>query len=333
MVSYGVTVQYSPPVTCVALSEDAQGTPVDVQPPDEIGGCLAISLSPEESRSTRVDIRWECNGPDPGEMSAEELEAFEFYRERGILYLPTARIDPPRLKAIDGQYLRWAVNDYLLLMSLQSGHPNFYLQVSRCRLDRNDAKMEARVGGLTFELLEHSIFMEGLSSEGRGVLPVGTPPFDRARLAQIAGLRCAGYHGLLFTADRRFSEYATPDAVVHLAQALEVAVYRVVRGTRSIPENWQFHPNKVFSSQPDVALNPPIPFDAAAFVAICELWGARHEWVHNGRARVRQVYLSQGRATIDRDETKAVDLVAADYIKFRSAVFKALAWMGEPSFQ
>lgn len=76
---------------------------------------------------------------------------------------------------------------------------------------------------------------------------------------------------------------------------------------------------------PDIQATNPAPF--VAYSDICELFGARNEWVHEGRCQVRPFDPQINKAS--RDPALYRALKRDDYFRFRSAFSSALVWMGE----
>lgn len=287
-------------------------------------GRLEVALESPTITATTLRIIWTFTdwfNEDSGQSFSES--SWDLWERSGVLFIPdeAGKIDFSAGIAV-GEVLRAAVLPYLARLALASRSPYFWSRVRDINLHAAGAEIRVAVAGRSARL----------HAQSWSLLPeVRSSPLDVSRARIIAATPFPEYATFLLTADRRFMDGDYRDAVVHLAQGLEVAAYAFVR--RFVPSKggseWNFTVPKYFGPpkmrRPEIAsINSSA---LSEYPALCELAGARHEWVHEGRSQVRPFDSSAERASSNPSTYR--DLVPADYYRFRRAVSTALVWMGE----
>lgn len=286
-------------------------------------GTLTVTVSGGSTeRSTLVEVRWvfdeyfqEASGQDNDEKS------WQLWERIGILDLPDqhGKVNFRKGLAV-GELLFRSCLPYLAALSLVSRAPYFW---SRLR----DSDLHDLHGDIWVEVAGHKIKLKPQSWSARAdVRPVGV---SEAQAIALAGSPFPAYANFLITSDRRFFEGDVADAVVHLAQGVEVAAYAYVRTTiTAVPPNWTFNAPDMFGP-PNLRLASIQALNQqplARYSDLCELFGSRHEWIHEGRGKVR--LFDPGAQKVPRVSPTLRDLTRQDYYAFRAAASEALTWMG-----
>lgn len=285
-------------------------------------GELSITIS-KTPTGTGLKVLWvfEHWFSEDSDQSWEE-KSWELWERAGALFLPDEK------GTVDFRFGGLAVRElmfdacgpFLARLALASRSPYFWSRV-------RSADLHDLQGEVTVDVDGHHV---KLRPQTWRMLPDVRPaPVACQRARALARAPFPHYASFFLTADRRFLEGDFADAVVHLAQGVEVAAYAYVRlRIGGATGEWHFTPSEFFGPPPlrraeIAAINPaPIP----SYATLCELFGARHEWVHEGRRRVRLFDAAAGRCPKDGGSR---ELVRNDYYLFRSAASQALVWMGE----
>lgn len=286
-------------------------------------GQMTVTISRGTSeRSTLVEIRWvfedyfqESSGQDFDEKS------WELWERVGVIDLPDQDGNVCFTKGIAvGEVLFRSCRPYLAALALVSRAPHFW---SRLR----DSDLHDLQGDISVDVAGHKVKLKPLSWSARpGVRPSGV---SVARAIDLAAAPFPAYANFLITADRRFYEGDIADAVVHLAQGVEVAAYAYLRATvPALPAKWDFHVPAMFGPltlrHPEIQAMNPKPLKR--YPQICELFGSRHEWIHEGRRKVRLFDPITNK--VPRHSPNLRDLTRSDFYEFRAATSEALTWMG-----
>jgi hypothetical protein len=303
------------------------GVPVQI-PCDK--GKLTVTLAAESLQTkTVIELRWIFSHwftEYSGNEIDKEQTTWELWRSSQVLYLPEANGEIDFRHGISlGEEMFGAATGYLARLALVSRSPYFWSQLRSADLYELQGVVFIDVAGRAVELGPRA-WRAGVAVR-QGTLNIQTA-------ASIAAISFPTYAGFLLTADRRFLEGDVADAVVHLAQGLEVAVYSYVRtNVPALSKTWPFRASECFAPpndskhqrKPEIqAVNPAI---LNSYSSVCELFGARHEWVHEGRRQVRPY--DPIHYSYTADDTKFRQLTRDDYYIFRSAVSDALQWLGE----
>lgn len=320
---YWIEVSFTVDAPCL-LDHALHGLPVEVALQHGVPGRLHVEMGPNDGQRTRLSIRWEFEAWYPfGASDDPEVARFEETWAMECVYIPPSPGSVAEGKFLGAESAADLARDYLGRLSFAAGAPGFWHAIRSARLDLPDAQLSATVAGRTTRLRSNRIsnFRLVQFEPRQNVI-------DAPRLARIAATPARDYLGFLLTADRRVAEGARADAVTHLYQALEVAAYECLRRHDAFPRgNWHFKVRECFGPK----RRKEILFynrDAGSFYPrLCELEGARNEWIHNGRASVREYCDKRG--FCDKEKTR--NLTFDDYLAFRSAVVEALEWLGEPA--
>lgn len=249
-------------------------------------GTLHVALSQSvDPIGTAIEIRWKFDGWFT-ESAGSGLDGgretiFDLWERSQALYLPTQNGfewgDPPQSMDPAYECLR-ASMPYLSRYSLCTRWPTFGNKLRNSTPRDLDAVVTIEVAG-TSTTMRSQVYS--------GMLNIQSTPITEDLARAIAG-SYPSYLPFLSTADQRYLDGDVPNAVVHLAQGLEVAAYSFARSIDP-SQKWRFSAPRFFGSQqfrhPTVFSANPTPLPQ--YETICELFGSRHEWVHEGRAQVR----------------------------------------------
>ena len=287
-------------------------------------GTLHVGLSQSvDPIGTAIEIRWVFEDwftEETGSDVAGQQTIFELWEVSHALCLPTDKgftwVD---FRSLDPAHesLR-ACRPYLNRYALCTRWPALARRLRSSTARDLDAVVTIEVAGRS-TTMRSQVFS--------GSLQIPSTPMTEDFARAIAG-SYPSYVTFLSTADRRYLDGDVPDAVVHLAQGLEVAAYSFGRSIDPTV-TWRFSAPHFFGPAPhrNETISSANPAVLPHYPAICELFGSRHEWVHEGRAQVRPFEDSNIGYTKDQSQYRA--LTRNDYLSFRTAVSSALEWMGE----
>lgn len=291
-------------------------------------GCLEVTLRSNGNNGTTVELVWTfMDWFNESSGQSHQESTWDLWERSGLLFMPNLEgsVDFNAGLAV-GEILLSAATPYLARLALVSRAPYFWSRVRDADLHDLAGEVCVTVAGRVVKL----------GPVTRRFLPAVRPSnsVDAAGAAEIASSPLPPYGNFLLTADRRFMEGDRPDAVVHLAQGLEIAAYRYVRQFEpdaGSAAQTSFNPSRYFGPTRMQSIQDANPHPVPEYPAICELFGARNEWVHEGRAQVRPFDGALNKASSDR--SKCRPLAFEDYYRFRRAVSAALVWMGEPPIE
>lgn len=284
-------------------------------------GELSVTIS-RTPTGTGVKLLWvfeDWFSEDSGQSWEEK--SWELWERSGVLFLPDEKgsVEFGGGLAV-GELMFEACGAFLARLALASRSPYFWSRV-------RSADLHDLQGEVTIDVAGHHV---RLRPQMWRVLPDVRPaPITSQRAIALARAPFPRYASFFLTADRRFLEGDFADAVVHLAQGVEVAAYAYVRTKiGGVAGEWHFSPSEFFGPRAlrraEITAINPAPI--VSYATLCELFGARHEWVHEGRRRVRLFDPAADRCP---KGGASRELVRGDYYTFRSAASQALVWMGE----
>lgn len=128
--------------------------------------------------------------------------------------------------------------------------------------------------------------------------------------------------------DIRYYKLDHLGSIVWLTTTLEVAAYHHLKARLTSEIGKQadaFNPEKFLGTNYSTIANGVSlrSSDLVAYIGCEELWGTRHEIVHNGRIQIRSYDSVLGKAS----RTTNRPLTEQDIHAFRAAVMKAISWM------
>jgi len=290
-------------------------------------GTLKVTLnqSPTDP-STRVKLVWNFDDwfqEEPGISNVQTC--WDLWEQIGAICIPNeaGEIDLKDAMAV-GDVMWEAAIPSIAWLCVIGRCPHFWAAILNAALYQLQADIKIEVGGRCANL--HPVIR-------RMRVAVRSRTLDSDKVSEVAGRRFPGYLWSVLEADRQLMEGPLATAVLHLAQAMEVAAYdyrrRIDRSSAPInfsPPMW-FGP----AAKRDRRIQAVNPIPLQNYADICELWGARNEWVHEGRAQVRPFDPALNDTT--KDPSNYRKLERQDYYRFRSSLSEALVWMGEPAIE
>jgi len=290
--------------------------------PSRVGGSLRATLREGATpRTTEVEVQWEFDALFQEECDFEGYNSWEMWENSSIILFPNARGEVLREEGmVLPEELFIAVKLFLAQLSVATRSPHFWSALRSSDLRDVRGTTSVTVAGRRIEMQPGAF---------HATLAVRSAEILREAAAAIARRPFPQYMGFLLTADGRLNDGDYRNAVVHLAQAMEVAAYAYARRIDAeFKKNFRvslwFGVIGIRNGRHLTLSGDGRAFEQDTYEALCELFGTRHEWIHEGRSMVRlydPVALDYG---VARRE-----LTYQDYYRFRSAVSKALEWMGE----
>jgi hypothetical protein len=215
-----------------------------------------------------------------------------------------------------------ALDPVVVRLAQEAFSPSFLRAFRRAQCHELVPRVTATVAGHTKEIESQPDVMKAFD------LSPQPHPLSLSQLKRTLARRTLPHEYFGAMSDAYLAAMDAFSVVVWLATELETAAYHYLgqRHVKSDRRYKDFNP-KVYLGSGDPGPGSLEGSDRATYERCHELWGTRHEVLHNGRLNVRP-YDPQKK---DTDKSKARDPRDGEIRTFREAVRQAIRWMQQVS--
>ena len=295
--------------------------PRQALPQDFSSGSLAVGIAQATPHATVLDVELVLELPFDEEYMQPKWQnppAICFESTSSEPGLPADRTSLVRFAA-DTQLAQW-VRPLIIRLAHETRAPAFLTAFDYTPYPLLIPTIHVKVKNYEFEIKPTTGKTVGVHPPGRVV--------TRTQLLDLISRKTHLHDYFGASSDISYYKIDLPATIVWLTTTLEVAAYHYLKAkvVAAIGKKGdKFSPvTYLATSHQTVAGGLSLKHtDVVAFIGCEELWGTRHEIVHNGRCQIRCFDHKQGTASL----ALVRPLKDQDVHDFRAAVVRAIAWM------